>query len=150
MLPLSHHFIIMERTQQIHEGRNIKRFREMLGMKQETLAYELGEDWTQKKISQLEAKEKIEADILEQVAKILKVSPEAIQRFDEENALNIISNTFTSHDTSTLNAINHNCTFNPLDKLVEAYEENKKLYERLIEAEKDKVAYLEQLSKPKK
>ncbi|RQP10933.1 MAG: XRE family transcriptional regulator [Parapedobacter sp.] len=133
----------MERTQQIHEGRNIKRFREMLGMKQETLAYELGEDWTQKKISQLEAKEKIEADILEQVAKILKVSPEAIQRFDEENALNIISNTFTSHDTSTLNAINHNCTFNPLDKLVEAYEENKKLYERLIEAEKDKVAYLE-------
>ncbi len=115
----------------------------MLGMKQETLAYELGEDWTQKKISQLEAKEKIEADILEQVAKILKVSPEAIQRFDEENALNIISNTFTSHDTSTLNAINHNCTFNPLDKLVEAYEENKKLYERLIEAEKDKVAYLE-------
>lgn len=117
----------------------------MLGMKQETLAYELGEDWTQKKISQLEAREKIEADILEQVAKILKVSPEAIQRFDEENALNIISNTFTSHDTSTLNAINHNCTFNPLDKLVEAYEENKKLYERLIEAEKEKVAYLERI-----
>lgn len=121
----------------------------MLGMKQETLAYELGEDWTQKKISQLETKEKIEADILEQVAKILKVSPEAIQRFDEENALNIISNTFTSHDTSTLNAINHNCTFNPLEKLLEAYEENKKLYERLIEAEKDKVAYLEQSLKDK-
>lgn len=137
----------MERTQQIHEGRNIKRFREMLGMKQETLAYELGEDWTQKKISQLEAKEKVEEDILEQVAKILKINPEAIQRFDQENALNIISNTFASHDTSTLNAINHNCTFNPLDKLVEAYEENKKLYERLIEAEKEKVAYLEQLSK---
>ncbi|MGX5688739.1 helix-turn-helix transcriptional regulator [Arcticibacter tournemirensis] len=139
----------MERTQQIHEGRNIKRFREMLGMKQETLAYELGNDWTQKKISQLEAKEKIEVDILEQVAEILKVSPEAIQRFDEENALNIISNTFTSHDTSTLNAINHNCTFNPLDKLIEAYEENKKLYERLIEAEKEKVAYLERLSEAK-
>lgn len=135
----------MERTQQIHEGRNIKRFREMLGMKQETLAYELGDDWNQKKISLLEAKEKVEADILEQVAKILKISPEAIQRFDEENALNIISNTFTSHDTSTLNAINNSCTFNPLDKLIEAYEENKKLYERLIEAEKEKVAYLERL-----
>lgn len=121
----------------------------MLGMKQETLAYELGEHWTQKKISQLEAKEKVEEDILEQVARILKVSPEVIQQFDEENALNIISNTFTSHDTSTLNAINHNCTFNPLDKLVEAYEENKKLYERLIEAEKDKVAYLEQMTKSK-
>lgn len=119
----------------------------MLGMKQETLADELGEGWTQKKISQLEAREKIEADILEQVAKILKVSPESILWFDEENALNIISNTFTSRGTSTLNAINHNCTFNPLDKLVEGYEENKKLYERLIEAEKEKVAYLERLSK---
>jgi len=147
VLPLSHHFIIMERTQQVHEGRNIKRFREMLGMKQETLAYELGEDWTQKRISQLEAKEKVEDDILEHVARILKISPEAIQRFDEEHALNIISNTFTSHDTSTLNAINHNCTFNPLDKLIDAYEENKKLYERLIQAEKDKVAYLERLLK---
>ena len=36
-------------------------------------------------------------------------------------------------------------TFNPLDKLVEAYEENKKLYERLLQAEKEKTTYLEQL-----
>ena len=28
----------------VHEGRNIKRFREMLGIKQETLAQELGDD----------------------------------------------------------------------------------------------------------
>jgi hypothetical protein len=32
----------------VHEGRNVKRFREMLGIKQEALATELGEDWTQK------------------------------------------------------------------------------------------------------
>lgn len=112
----------------------------MLGMKQETLAYELGEDWTQKKISQLEAKEKIEADILEQVAKILNVSPEAIQRFNEEAAINIISSTL--HDNA--GSVNYN--FNPIDKLFEAYEENKKLYERLLQSEKDKVAYLEQLA----
>lgn len=111
----------------------------MLGMKQETLAYELGEDWTQKKISQLEARERIEADILEQVAKILKISPEAIQRFNEEAAINIISSTL--HDQA--GSVHYN--FNPLDKLIEAYEENKKLYERLIEAEKEKVAYLEQI-----
>lgn len=30
----------------IHQGRNIKRFREMLGIKQEVLAHELGEDWS--------------------------------------------------------------------------------------------------------
>jgi hypothetical protein len=40
----------------IHQGRNVKRFREMLGIKQEALAYELGSDWNQNKISLLEQK----------------------------------------------------------------------------------------------
>lgn len=44
----------------------------------------------------------------------------------------------------------NNCTFNPLDKLVEAFEENKQLYERLVQAEKEKVAYLEELLRGKK
>ena len=35
----------------IHQGRNVKRFREMLGIKQEALAVELGEDWNQRKVS---------------------------------------------------------------------------------------------------
>ncbi|HWK55755.1 MAG TPA: helix-turn-helix transcriptional regulator [Parapedobacter sp.] len=132
----------MERTQQIHEGRNIKRFREMLGMKQETLAYELGEDWTQKKISQLEAKEKVEEDILEQVAAILNINPEAIRNFDEEAVFNIINNTYhnTSSDSSTLiaSSVNYQPTFNTTDKIVD-------LYERLLQAEKEKVAYLERI-----
>lgn len=122
----------------------------MLGMKQETLAYELGEDWTQKKISQLEAKEKIEADILDQVAKILKVSPEAIKTMSDESVVNIFSNTFSDiKDNASGISYNYHPNFNPLDKLIEAYEENKKLYERLIEAEKEKVAYLEQMTKSK-
>lgn len=58
-------------NKKIHQGRNIKRFREILGIKQDALAYELGEDWNQKKISLLEQKESVEKDILEQVAKIL-------------------------------------------------------------------------------
>lgn len=115
----------------VHEGKNVKRFREMLGMKQEGLAYELGDDWTQKKISLLEQKETIEPDILEQVAKVLKVTPEAIQKFNEEAAINVIANTFNSNDSSTLNAINYYCSFNPIDKVVE-------LYERLIASEREK------------
>jgi transcriptional regulator with XRE-family HTH domain len=43
----------------VHEGRNVKRFREMLGIKQEALAYELGDGWSQKKISLLEQKSQI-------------------------------------------------------------------------------------------
>ena len=133
----------MERTQHIHEGRNIKRFREMLGMKQEALAFELGEDWTQKKVSQLESKDRIEFDILEQIAKILNVTPEAIQRFNEEAAINIISSNLYDNAGS----VNYN--FNPIDKLIEIYEENKKLYEKLLNAEKEKVTYLEELLKSK-
>ena len=30
----------------VHKGRKVKRFREMLGIKQDALAPELGEDWT--------------------------------------------------------------------------------------------------------
>src|SRR5258706_6896986 len=98
----------------IHEGRNVKRIREMLGIKQEALASELGDDWSQRKISLLEDKETIEPKVLEQVAKALKVPAEAIKNFDEESAINIIANTF--HNTNGL--INYNPTFNPLDKYI--------------------------------
>lgn len=107
----------------VHEGRNVKRFREMLRMKQETFADALGSDWNQKKISLLEAKEKIEPEILEHVAKVLKVPVEAIKNLDEEGAVNIISNTFTDFKDNA-SVLNYNCNlnFNPLDKMVELYE----------------------------
>jgi len=104
-------------NKKIHQGRNIKRFREMLGIKQEALAFELGEDWNQKKISLLEQKESVEKDILEQVAKILKVPTEAIENFDEEQVVNIISNTFQEGSVAN-NSGSLNYTFNPLDKVM--------------------------------
>ncbi|WP_026764095.1 helix-turn-helix domain-containing protein [Sediminibacterium salmoneum] len=124
----------MEKT--IHQGRNVKRYRELLGIKQETLAAEMGEDWNQRKISLIEQKEVIEDNILIKVANVLKVPVDAIKNFDEDTAINILSNTFTSHDHSTLNVINHNCTFNPFDKVVE-------LYEALLKSEREKINLLE-------
>ncbi|MCT3980125.1 helix-turn-helix transcriptional regulator [Elizabethkingia anophelis] len=129
-------------NKKIHQGRNIKRFREMLGIKQDALAYELGEDWNQKKISLLEQKESIEKDILEQVAKILKVPTEAIENFDEDSAINIIANTF--HDSAVANTFtegaqaNFHCTFNPLDKVME-------LFERLLASEREKVELMKEI-----
>ena len=130
-----------------HIGRKISRIRELRGMKQEALAFELGV--SQQAVSNMERSAEIEASLLTQVAEALGVTPEAIENFDEDKVLNIINNTFTSHDTSTLNAINLHPTFNPLDKLIEAYEENKRLYERLLETEKSKMEYLERLLKDK-
>jgi len=120
----------------------VKRFREMLGWKQEALAYALGEEWSQKRVSLLEAKETIEEDLLIQVAQVLKVPVESIKSFDEEAAINIINSTFTSNDNSTSIAYQSNFTFNPIDKVIELFEENKKLYERLLQSEREKVELL--------
>jgi len=133
-------------TKTIHEGRNVKRIREMLGVKQESLATELG--MNQQKISLLEQKETIEPQVLEEVAKALKVPVEAIRNFDEESAVNIIANTF--HDEATAYSLNYKCNFNPLDKYLEVIEENKKLYERLLQAEKEKVEVLQRILEERK
>lgn len=125
----------------IHQGRNIKRFREMLGIKQEALAFELGDDWNQKKISLLEQKEIVETNILAEVAKILKVPVEAFENFDEEQAVNIIANTYSFQDfkdNAIASGFNYQPSFNPIDKMVE-------LYERMLEQQRDMIERLEKL-----
>lgn len=114
----------------------------MMGIKQDALAIALGEDWTQQRISLLEQKETIDEPLLMRIAHVLKVPKEAIENFDDDSAINIIANNFTSNDTSTLNAVNHHCTFNPFDKIVELYESKIALYERML---KDRDGMMERL-----
>ncbi len=135
----------MEKT--IHQGRNIKRFREMLGIKQEALAAELGDDWNQRKVSLLEQKDTVEAAILQQVAAVLKLPVEAFQNFDEEQAVNFITNTFNDQS----NGYNYYPTFNvnPVEKWIEALEEIKRLNAALIQEKDDKIKLLEKLMERK-
>ncbi|WP_286969189.1 helix-turn-helix domain-containing protein [Flavobacterium sp. UBA4854] len=129
-----------------HIGRNISRIRELRGMKQEALAIAIGV--SQQYISTLEGTETIDSERLNSIAEALGVSAEAIENFSDEAVLNVIGNTYTNNDI--VNAgLNYNCTFNPIDKIVELYGEKEKLYERLIQAEKDKVEYLEKIAKGK-
>ena len=79
------------------------------------------------------------------MAKVLGVSKEAIENFSEEAMVNYFNNIYDNDFSNSSGALAQNCTFNPLDKLMESVEENKKLYERLLQAEKEKVAYLEKL-----
>ncbi|OJW57455.1 MAG: transcriptional regulator [Sphingobacteriales bacterium 50-39] len=129
----------------IHQGQNIRRFREMLNIKQETLAHELGPDWSQKKVSLLEAKETIDQELLEQVAKVLKVPVKAIESFTEKGAATYF-NTFEEGSSNQGN-IGDNGTyiFNPIDKLSEALEENKRLYNQLLQEKDEKIALLQKL-----
>lgn len=136
-------------NKKIHQGRNIKRFREMLGIKQEALAFELGEDWNQKKISLLEQKETVESDIVAKVAGILKVPAEAIENFDEEQAISIISNTASFDNCQQPAFFNFQPTFNPIDKIVELYDEKIELYERMLKEKEDMFGRLEKLIEKK-
>lgn len=126
-----------------HHGKNLRRFREWKELKQEALALELGDDWTQKKISLLEQKEKIDDDILKQLAAVLKVPVEAFDALNEEPAINIIGNTISDNSAGITN---YQCTFNPFDKWIEAMEENKKFYERLLKEKDDMIKRLEELT----
>ncbi len=116
----------------------------MLGMKQEALADQLGEDWSQKRISMLENKELIEDNILQELAKALKVPAEAIKNFNEEAAFNVINNTFTSNDTSSINnGVNYYPTFNPFDELLRISTEKDELYKALLKEKDEKIALLQ-------
>lgn len=129
-------------TRPNHIGRKIGRIRELRGMKQETMAEELG--ISQQAVSKLEQSVEIEDERLEEIAKVLGVTKEGIENFSEEAVFNIINNTYnnTSSDNSTLiaSSVNYHPTFNTIEKVVE-------LYERLLQAEKDKVDYMERLTK---
>jgi transcriptional regulator with XRE-family HTH domain len=113
-------------------------------MKQEALAFAIGT--TQQSISIIEGSESVDDEKLNAIVEALGVPAEVIKNFSEEAVFNIIGNTYDNGSSS----INQNCTFNPLDKLLEAFDKNEKLYERLVQAEKEKVAFLENLLKEKK
>lgn len=130
-----------------HIGRKISRIRELRDMKQEALAQALGTN--QQAISAIENSETIDEEKLIQVAKALGVTVEAIKNFSDEAAINYFNTFNDTNNTGAFNFGTNHCTFNPLDKLVESYDENKKLYERLLESEKEKIAYLEKLLKDK-
>jgi transcriptional regulator with XRE-family HTH domain len=119
----------------IHEGRNVKRIREIFGIKQDVLANELG--LSQQAVSMLEQKEKIDEKILADVAKVLKVPIDAIRNMTEDSAANFF-NSFYDNSINNGPLGNYHCTFNPIDKMVE-------LYEALLKSEREKISLLERL-----
>ncbi|HXS58871.1 MAG TPA: helix-turn-helix transcriptional regulator [Hanamia sp.] len=134
-------------TKKIHEGRNIKRFREILGIKQDALAADLGDDWNQQKVSLLEQKETIDPGLLQQISAALKIPAEAIQNFDDEQAVNLISCSFS--DNAMFNNRVDVLNQYPIDKLIQLHEEKITLYERMLKEKDEMMARLEKLIEKK-
>lgn len=119
----------------VHQGRNVKKFREMLDIKQEFLAEAI--NISQQHMSRLEQSETIDDAMLDKISEALNVPVAAIKNMSEDGMINIIANTFHDHSAAASMSLPHyqyfQCTFNPFDKIVE-------LYERIIELERKRSA----------
>jgi len=105
-----------------HIGKNIRKIRLLRGMKQETFARELG--IKQQNVSKMEQRKKLTDEQIEQAAKILQTTSEAIRNFDENGMIQ--NNLFNDQ-------VNN---FNPIEKVVE-------LYERMLKESKEEISKLQ-------
>ena len=126
----------------VHQGANVRRLRNIMGVKQSSLAEKLGT--TQQKVSRIESQRVIEKDTLLQIANILHVSPKIIEELDE-NPLSIVieNNNFETGYGSIGNLgiiqndqNNENTINNPLDKIMELNKQATDLFERMLAVEK--------------
>lgn len=123
---------------QIHQGRNMKRWRQIMGVPQIDIAEILGV--TQQTVSNLEDKEELDDLTLEKVSGLINVPVEILKNKEPQTAIDSIINTFTVSDSGQANGGNikdvqyahyYNCTFHPIEKITE-------LYERLLAMEREK------------
>jgi transcriptional regulator with XRE-family HTH domain len=125
----------------VHHGRNVKRLREMLGIKQEAIAVAL--DLTQQAMSKLEQKEIIEDPQLDIIASVLRVPVEAITNMSDEATSNYINSFINNDKVDKIDCINNHYTFNPIDKIIELYNDKMELYERMLQIEREKIELLQ-------
>ena len=108
---------------------NVRRFMKVLGIKQDALAADFRNDPT----------------ILKLVSAALKIPIEAIENFDEDSVINIISNTGNNNDNANDNSpFSYYPTINPIEKLVQL-EKKIALYERMVKEKDEMMARLEKL-----
>jgi len=107
--------------ERIHEGKNLKRIREIMGLKQEVLGRKCPGNYSQQRISEFENQWTIDEPTLQELAEGLGVTIEFIRAFNEEKAIYYIKH---NQDTSKQNSLNHFPTIN--------YESDNKLESLLV------------------
>lgn len=112
-------------------GRKVEKLRTVIGLSQAEFGQRIG-GISRQAVSKLEQSKKISGERLEKVAAALGFSPEAVKNFTEDKLVFFIEN---MHEHATAYNYNFQCTYNPLDKVIE-------LYERLLQLEREKVQLL--------
>jgi transcriptional regulator with XRE-family HTH domain len=117
-------------------GRKIEKIRRLYGITQT----ELGEllSVSKQAVSKMEQAKQMDDERLLAIAKALNVTTDAIKNFNENAAFNIIANTYYNHASSV------KYEFNPLEKILQLYDEKIALYERMIKEKNDLIEKLMQ------
>lgn len=107
-------------------GKKVGRMREILGIKQEYMAIELGVN--QQRISRMEKMQHIDTTTLMKIAKIYGVSVETIENFNEDLVINYMKNMTKDHANMMYEPCNCSET---LQKVIG-------LYEKMLQIEREK------------
>ena len=126
-----------------NHGANIRWWREWRNVNQDVLAEEIGV--SQATLSGYEKKETLEQEILDKIAVALNIPVEAITELDNAASINIVSSTLYDKAGSIFN----NPTFNPIDKVIELYNEKNALYERMLKEKDSVIELLKEIVKDK-
>ena len=126
-----------------NHGANIVRWRELRNVNQDVLEEEIGV--SQATLSGYEKKETLEQEILDKIAVALNIPVEAITELDNAASINIVSSTLYDKAGSIFN----NPTFNPIDKVIELYNEKNALYERMLKEKDSVIELLKEIVKDK-
>lgn len=105
--------------EKIHEGKNLKRIREIMGLKQDALGLKCESKFDQRRISEFENMWTIPEPTLQELADALGVTVEFIRAFSEEKAIYNIqnNNTFEVSENSLGLSNQPNITYNNSGKL---------------------------------
>jgi hypothetical protein len=144
-----------EQPKRIHQGRNVRRYRLLLQLKQEMLIERLGKNWHLRKLSVAENSETIEPDQLEELASALGVPVQLLESTDDENVMVSIQNFHDHSNAAPGNAVNSSTVnhFNDASQeiqelkknLEKAMEEKDKLYRDLLQEKDSKIKLLEEM-----
>lgn len=126
-----------------NHGPNVRRWREWKNMNQDVLAEMIGV--SQATLSLYEKKEKLDKEILEKIAKALEIPVEAITELGKDTSVNIFSGTWNENATGSLNGY----VYNPIEKLIEVYNEKEALYERMLREKEETISLLHEVLKGK-
>ena len=133
--------IFKEKNETMHIGHNIKRIREIQGIKQEAFGQLCRNKYSQQRISDFENMVALDEPLLEELATALGVTAEFVQSFKDENVIYNIQHNNNSTFSDNSVGLNAQPTFNNdgSDKLVA-------LLEKFIEEDRAKTQSIAALS----